>query len=68
MVELPAEAEVDAILGTSGLRVQKSDCIDIAGDALKVPTRDVSKLSGASARSGATVLKAKAGNTTDVEQ
>lgn len=36
-VELPAEAEVDAILGTHGLRVQKSECIDIAADALKVP-------------------------------
>ena len=39
MVELPAEAELDAILGTNGLRVQKSDCIDIAEDALKVPVR-----------------------------
>lgn len=65
MVELPSEAEVDAILGTSGLRVEKSDCIDIAGDALKVPTKDISKLG--SARSGETVLQAKAGNSTDVE-
>lgn len=39
MVELPAEPEVDAILGTHGLRVQKTDCIDIAGDALKVPVK-----------------------------
>lgn len=39
MVELPATLELDAILGTNGLRVQKSDCIDIQGDALKVPTR-----------------------------
>lgn len=39
MVELPAEAEVDAILGTHGLRVQKSDCVDIAADALRVPSR-----------------------------
>eukprot|EP00562_Extubocellulus_spinifer_P004164 CAMPEP_0178527834 /NCGR_PEP_ID=MMETSP0696-20121128/31482_1 /TAXON_ID=265572 /ORGANISM="Extubocellulus spinifer, Strain CCMP396" /LENGTH=1148 /DNA_ID=CAMNT_0020159451 /DNA_START=79 /DNA_END=3525 /DNA_ORIENTATION=+ len=38
-VELPAEAELDAILGTSGLRVLKSDCIDIPGDAIKVPPR-----------------------------
>lgn len=38
-VELPAVPEVDAILGTNGLRVQKSDCVDIAGDALKVPVR-----------------------------
>lgn len=39
LVELPSEPEVDAILGTHGLRVQQSDCIDIAGDALKVPTK-----------------------------
>mmetsp|Transcript_21805 Transcript_21805/g.64288 ORF Transcript_21805/g.64288 Transcript_21805/m.64288 type:complete len:1143 (-) Transcript_21805:240-3668(-) len=37
MVELPAVEELDAILGTNGLRVLKSDCTDIAGDALKVP-------------------------------
>lgn len=39
MVELPAVEEVDAILGTNGLRVMKSDCIDITGDALKVPIK-----------------------------
>ena len=39
MVELPAIPEVDAILGTHGLRVQKSDCVDLAADALKVPVR-----------------------------
>lgn len=39
MVELPAVVEVDAILGTNGLRVQASDCIDIAGDAIKVPVK-----------------------------
>lgn len=39
LVELPAQAEVDAILGTHGLRVQKSDCIDIAGDALRIPVK-----------------------------
>jgi len=39
LVELPAEPEVDAILGTHGLRVQKSSCVDIAGDALKVPRK-----------------------------
>ena len=39
MVELPAIPELDAILGTNGLRVQKSDCIDIQGDALKVPIK-----------------------------
>jgi NAD(P)H-dependent nitrite reductase small subunit len=36
-VELPSPPELDAILGTNGLRVQKSDCIDITGDALKIP-------------------------------
>lgn len=34
MVELPSEAEVDAILGTSGLRV-RSSCIDITGTSLE---------------------------------
>lgn len=34
-VELPAVLELDAILGTHGLRVEKTDCIDIAGDAIK---------------------------------
>jgi NAD(P)H-dependent nitrite reductase small subunit len=38
-VELPAIPELDAILGTNGLRVQKSDCIDITGDAIKVPIK-----------------------------
>lgn len=38
-VELPAVAEVDAILGTHGLRVQKTDCVDLAADALKLPTK-----------------------------
>jgi nitrite reductase (NADH) large subunit len=38
-VELPAVPELDAILGTHGLRVKKSDCIDISGDAIKVPVR-----------------------------
>jgi NAD(P)H-dependent nitrite reductase small subunit len=61
LVELPLEAEVDAILGTSGLRVEKSDCVDLAADALKVPTRN------GSARAGSTVLKAKLGDSTDVE-
>jgi len=42
-VELPAVAELDAILGTNGLRVTKSDCIDVAGDALKVPIRQAEK-------------------------
>lgn len=40
MVELPAVPEVDAILGTHGLRVMKSDCIDISGDAIRVPLKN----------------------------
>ena len=36
LVELPAVEEIDAILGTNGLRVQKSDCINLAEDAIKV--------------------------------
>ncbi len=44
MVELPAEPELDAILGTNGLRVVKSECIDIAGDAIKVPSRGAKAL------------------------
>jgi NAD(P)H-dependent nitrite reductase small subunit len=39
LVELPSAAELDAILGTNGLRVQKSDCVDLAADAIKVPVR-----------------------------
>jgi nitrite reductase (NADH) large subunit len=38
-VELPAVDELDAILGTNGLRVQKSSCTDISGDAIKVPVK-----------------------------
>jgi len=34
---------LDAILGTKGLRVMKSDCIDIAGDAIKVPMKNQPK-------------------------
>ena len=36
LVHLPSVDEVDAILGTKGLRVMKSDCIDLAQDAIKV--------------------------------
>ena len=39
LVELPNELELDAILGTDGLRVKKSACIDLAGDALPVPKK-----------------------------
>jgi nitrite reductase (NADH) large subunit len=75
-VELPAELEVDAILGTHGLRVTKSDCIDIAGDALKVPSRfaKVMKagqefaetLTGVRKETSSTVLQATSTNTTDI--
>jgi nitrite reductase (NADH) large subunit len=43
LVELPAVPEVDAILGTHGLRVLKSDCVDLAADALKVPLRGATR-------------------------
>jgi NAD(P)H-dependent nitrite reductase small subunit len=36
LTEVPAIPELDAILGTHGLRVEKSDCIDIAADAAKL--------------------------------
>eukprot|EP00934_Nitzschia_sp_Nitz4_P000241 Nitzschia sp. Nitz4//scaffold313_size41840//10902//17056//NITZ4_007432-RA/size41840-processed-gene-0.86-mRNA-1//-1//CDS//3329547418//241//frame0 len=49
MVELPSEPELDAILGTNGLRVRKSSCVDIAEDALKVPSKKASSSAAASA-------------------
>jgi NAD(P)H-dependent nitrite reductase small subunit len=64
MVELPSIPELDAILGTDGLRVQKSDCIDISGDAIKVP---VKKTLVGSGRSPSTVLRAEASNSTSLE-
>lgn len=80
MVELPAEPELDAILGTNGLRVVKSDCIDIAGDALKVPSRGSKakgsfeqvldageKLVGESIKRASTVLRAKSNETSTEE-
>lgn len=39
LVELPNELELDAILGTDGLRVKKSECVDLAGDAIPVPKK-----------------------------
>jgi len=39
LVELPSTEEVDAILGTNGLRVTASSCIDLAADAIKVPVK-----------------------------
>jgi len=75
-VELPSEPEVDAILGTNGLRVQKSSCVDIAGDALKVPLRSKSGFENVmkagqklaeSVRTRETVLRAEVGNSTSTE-
>ena len=40
LVDFPAVEEVDAIFGTGGLRVLKTDCIDISGDAIKVPIKN----------------------------
>ena len=37
LVYLPAIPELDAILGTHGLRVGRSLCTDVAGDAEEVP-------------------------------
>ena len=76
LVELPAVEEVDAILGTSGLRVVKSDCIDITGDAIKVPIKkrgfdqvmkDGQKLVSSSTRTE-TVLRAQASNSTSTAE
>lgn len=79
MVELPTPIELDAILGTNGLRVQKSNCIDVAGDALKVPVRGAKTsfeqvltagkdLIADSIRLETTALRATGGNETDVEE
>ena len=62
-VELPNAPELDAILGTNGLRVQKSDCIDIAADALKVPVRGSSSKKVMST----TALRAETDNSTSTE-
>jgi NAD(P)H-dependent nitrite reductase small subunit len=55
LVELPTVEEVDAILGTAGMRVQQTDCIDLAEDAIKV------KLAGEKrpSQQSTTVLMAK---------
>jgi len=45
LVELPAVLEVDAILGTLGLRVQKNDCVDLAGDAIRIRAPNKNKYS-----------------------
>jgi hypothetical protein len=39
LVELPSVPELDAILGTGGLRVKHNPCIDIVEDAIKVPLK-----------------------------
>ena len=38
LVRLPAVPELDAILGTHGLRVGRPSCTDVAGDAEEIPT------------------------------
>lgn len=76
-VELPAIPELDAILGTNGLRVTKSDCVDIAADALKVPVRRGSASLKKTLREGEklvssvwkqTALRAVSNNTTSPEE
>ena len=54
LVELPTVEEVDAILGTNGMRVKKSECTDLAGDAIKVKLSSEKK-----AKLSSTVLMAK---------
>jgi len=66
-VELPSEAEVDAILGTNGLRVLKSDCVDFAADALKVPVKKNIASFRTSNREATTALRATASNSTSVD-
>jgi nitrite reductase (NADH) large subunit len=73
-VELPNEPELDAILGTNGLRVQHTECIDIAGDALPIPAKRLNGVmkAGQELVPGAfnrqTVLQATAGNETSTEK
>jgi len=55
MVHLPSVDEVDAILGTNGLRVLKSDCINLAEDAIKVKLESERK----AAKTSPTMLMAK---------
>eukprot|EP00551_Chaetoceros_affinis_P013191 CAMPEP_0203686590 /NCGR_PEP_ID=MMETSP0090-20130426/49141_1 /ASSEMBLY_ACC=CAM_ASM_001088 /TAXON_ID=426623 /ORGANISM="Chaetoceros affinis, Strain CCMP159" /LENGTH=1096 /DNA_ID=CAMNT_0050555821 /DNA_START=132 /DNA_END=3422 /DNA_ORIENTATION=- len=60
LVYLPAVDEVDAILGTKGLRVLKSDCINLAEDAIKVKLASERK-----AKVPKTMLMAKKEDTQD---
>ena len=57
LVHLPSVEEVDAILGTNGLRVLKSDCINLAEDAIKVQLE--SEKTGKTSLLGLTKLMAK---------
>lgn len=73
-VELPSEPEIDAILGTHGLRVNHNPCVDYAADAIKVPTKksNFEKVMQAGqslvgSRRRETVLRAEANNSTSVE-
>lgn len=77
LVELPKVEEVDAILGTNGLRVQKSDCVDYAADALKVPsssrfsnvlTAGQDLISETLRKDKTTALRAKGGNATATDE
>merc|ERR1712048_326103 len=56
LCELPATPELDAILGTNGLRVVKSDCIDIAADAIKVPSRNIQIMNNSTAARNETAV------------
>eukprot|EP00559_Dactyliosolen_fragilissimus_P005293 CAMPEP_0184862660 /NCGR_PEP_ID=MMETSP0580-20130426/7082_1 /TAXON_ID=1118495 /ORGANISM="Dactyliosolen fragilissimus" /LENGTH=1124 /DNA_ID=CAMNT_0027360613 /DNA_START=342 /DNA_END=3716 /DNA_ORIENTATION=- len=62
LVYLPAIDEVDAILGTNGLRVQKSDCINLAQDAIKIALKSEQKQKR-KATSTTTQLMAKSSDT-----
>lgn len=75
-VELPSIPELNAILGTNGLRVKATSCVDIAGDAIKVRSKNTLKetleagqklVEGATARLKPTALKAKNSNSTESE-
>ena len=61
LVELPSVEEVDAILGTHGLRVNKSDCVNLAEDAIKVQLAKEAK-KNPSPKLSSTVLMAKMEN------
>jgi nitrite reductase (NADH) large subunit len=71
-VELPSIPELDAILGTNGLRVKATSCIDIAGDAIKIKTKGLKtsssqRLVETATRLKETALKATGTNSTEAE-